>query len=397
VKVGLYLHVPFCRRKCAYCDFVSYPAATADTAGYVRAVQTEITRRGEAVRDRLTLAGLYVGGGTPTVLTADALAAILATVRRHFHWPENLEATVEANPETVCLSGLEKLRRSGINRISIGMQAAQDSLLAVLGRGHRFADVRAAVRAARRAGYTNLNLDLISGIPGQTLRDWRRTLAAALALEPEHIAAYSLEIPPGSVLAVRLARGELPAVPEEEAYEMFQTTREVLVKAGFEHYEIANFARPGYACRHNLIYWMNEPYLGFGPAAHSHWNGCRWANEKDPAVYAARLAAGEWPVAEREELDLVTQMGETMFLGLRLRRGVGREQFRRRFGLDLETVYGAGISRLKEQGLLEEQDGYLRLTERGLPVANVVFENFVGGASCVSKPPSAGGAAVGAT
>jgi oxygen-independent coproporphyrinogen-3 oxidase len=377
MKVGVYLHVPFCRRKCAYCDFVSYPAAAADMDGYVRAVKTEIARRGAAAGAPPMAASLYVGGGTPTVLPVEALVEILDAIRRSFHWPPGLEATVEANPETVHRSDLERLRRSGINRLSIGMQAAQDALLAVLGRGHRLDDVREAVRLARRAGFESLNLDLISGIPGQTTDDWRRTLEAALVLEPEHIAAYSLEITPGTALYGRVERGEVVPAPEDRVLEMFHATREVLTCAGYEQYEIANFARPGHACRHNLIYWRNEPYLGFGPAAHSCWQGWRWANERDPATYAAHLDAGGLPVAESEKMDLRTEMAETMFLGLRLRRGVERERFRRRFGRDLDTVYGVEIARLQDQGLLEERDGCLRLTERGLPVANVVFEEFL--------------------
>ncbi|MBE0467098.1 MAG: coproporphyrinogen III oxidase family protein, partial [Candidatus Desulforudis sp.] len=214
LPVGVYIHVPFCRRKCAYCDFVSYPAASADPAAYVRAVKADIARRGAAAERKLTMTSLYVGGGTPTVLPVDGLVEILAAVRHCFVWPAGLEATVEANPETVHPTALERLRRAGVNRISIGMQAAQDELLTVLGRGHRLDDVRKAVSVARRAGFADLSLDLISGIPGQTPDDWRETLAAALALEPEHVSAYSLEIPPGTALFLRLQRGILAPAPE---------------------------------------------------------------------------------------------------------------------------------------------------------------------------------------
>ncbi len=377
-RPGLYVHVPFCRRKCAYCDFVSYPAAGAAVDEYVRAVTAEIARRGAAAGETpLEAASLYVGGGTPTALPVEILTAVIEAIRRYFRWPEGLEATVEANPETVGFSGLDHLRRLGINRISIGMQSGQDSLLAVLGRGHRAADVREAVRLARSAGFTNLNLDLISGIPGQTPDGWRRTLEAALALEPEHVSAYGLEVLPGTVLYARLERGSLSPVPEEQVLEMFHLTREVLTGAGFEHYEIANYARPGYQCGHNLVYWRNEPYVGFGPSAHSYWNGRRTANEKDPSAYAARLSAGELPVAETEAPDARTEMAETMFLGLRLLCGVERARFTRRFGRDPETVYGQEITCLRAQGLLAVEPGRLRLTGKGLALANLVFERFL--------------------
>jgi oxygen-independent coproporphyrinogen-3 oxidase len=378
-RPGLYVHVPFCRQKCAYCDFVSYPLEGAAVGEYVRAVTAEIALRGAAAEGDAPLeaASLYVGGGTPTLLPAEALAAIVEAVQRHFRWPEGLEATVEANPESAAFSVLDRLRRLGINRLSIGMQSGEDRLLTVLGRGHRAADVREAVRSARQAGFSNLNLDLINGIPGQTPVDWRRTLEAALTLEPEHISAYGLEVPPGTALHARLQNGGLSPVPEGQALEMFHLTREVLTGAGYEHYEIANYALPGRECRHNLIYWRNEPYLGFGPAAHSFWNGRRTANEKALPACAARLAAGELPVAESEVIGLRTEMAETMFLGLRLVSGVERARFARRFGRDPEAVYGPEIARLRAEGLLTPEPDRLRLTAQGLALANLVFEQFL--------------------
>jgi len=379
-RPGLYVHAPFCRQKCAYCDFVSYPLNRAAVERYVRAVTAEIALRGAAAEGDAPLeaASLYIGGGTPTLLPLEALTTIVAAVQRHFRWPEGLEATVEANPEAAAFSVLDGLRRLGINRLSIGMQSGEDRLLTVLGRGHRAADVREAVRSARRAGFSNLNLDLISGIPGQTPADWRRTLEAALALEPEHISAYGLEVPPGTALHARLQNGGLFPVPEGQALEMFHLTRPILAGAGFEHYEIANYARSrSRECRHNLVYWRNEPYLGFGPAAHSFWNGRRTANKRALPAYAARLAAGGLPVAESEVIDVRTQMAETMFLGLRIVRGVERARFARRFGRDPEAVYGPEIARLRAEGLLTLEPDRLRLTAQGLALANLVFERFL--------------------
>jgi len=322
-------------------------------------------------------ATVFVGGGTPSVLPAADLAALLGRVRKFFPWPDGAEVTVEANPGTVTREGLNVLRRAGVNRISLGMQASQERLLALLGRIHTFADVVASVRLARDAGFANLNLDLIYGLPEQALADWRETLEAAVALEPEHIAAYGLELAPHTPLAAMVNEGRVSPCPEELDREMYDLARDFLPRHGYIQYEISNFARPGYACRHNLVYWRNEDYVGLGPGAHSHLGGVRQANEKGLQDWAARIQAGELPVAEEERLDTRTRMAETVFLGLRLLDGLDRRAFRARFGKDVMEVYGTTVEHLAGRGLLEVTASCLRLTAAAVPVANEVFAAFV--------------------
>ena len=357
---------------------MSYPYGEADAAVYLRALPEEARLRAAALAPaQSSAATVFVGGGTPSVLPAAGLATLLEQVRAHFPWPDGVEVTVEANPGTVTREGLETLRRAGVNRISLGMQAAQERLLALLGRIHTFADVVASVRLARDAGFANLNLDLIYGLPEQSLADWRATLEAAVALEPEHIAAYGLELAPHTPLAAMVNEGKVLPCPEELDREMYDLARDFLPRHGYLQYEISNFARPGYTCRHNLIYWQNEDYVGLGPGAHSHLGGVRQANEKGLRDWAARIRAGELPVAEEERLDTRTRMAETVFLGLRLLDGLDLRAFRARFGKDVMEVYGTTVERLAAGGLLELTASRLRLTPAAVPVANEVFAAFL--------------------
>ncbi len=375
---GLYLHVPFCLAKCAYCDFVSYPYDPQTAALYQTALRREIALRGgEPPAGSVGPQSVFIGGGTPTVLPTGVLCGIIYELSARFPWAAGTEVTVEANPGTVDREKLTALAAAGVNRLSIGMQAAQDRLLSFLGRLHRCSEVTRAVRNAREAGFENLNLDLIFGIPGQTLEDWLFTLETAIALEPTHIAAYSLEIPRGTRLSALLERGLIRVCPEETELEMYRLARSILAAHGYRQYEISNFARPGFECRHNLLYWDNGHYLGLGPAAHSHFRGHRRANERSVSRYAERLAAGEKPLEEEELLDKRTQMAETMFMGLRLLRGINLEAFRERFGIGADEVYAKEIAHLTADGLIERAGKYLRLTEKGLPLANTVFAEFL--------------------
>lgn len=375
---GLYLHVPFCLAKCAYCDFVSYPYDPETAALYQTTLCREIALRGgEPPAGAVGPQSVFIGGGTPTVLPNGMLCGIIDELSARFPWAAGTEVTVEANPGTVDREKLTALAAAGVNRLSIGMQAAQDRLLSFLGRLHRCSEVTRAVQTAREAGFDNLNLDLIFGVPGQTLEDWRCTLETALSLKPTHIAAYSLEIPRGTRLSALLERGLIRVCPEETELEMYRLTRSILAAHGYRQYEISNFARPGFECRHNLLYWDNGHYLGLGPAAHSHFRGRRRANERSINRYAERLAAGEKPLEEEELLDKRTQMAETMFMGLRLLRGVNLEDFRERFGIGADEIYATEISRLTANGLIERAGKHLRLTEKGLPLANIVFTEFL--------------------
>lgn len=374
---SIYIHIPFCIRKCHYCDFVSYPGRPPEEmAAYCRALEREM----DLVAGKWQpgpAATVYIGGGTPTLLPARNLEQVLDAVDRFFGRQPGAEVTVEANPGTVDDAKLRVLLAAGVNRLSLGVQSLDDDLLAAMGRIHRRRDVYEAFDQARRAGFHNINVDLIFGLPGQTLDGWRATLKEAIALQPEHIAAYSLQVEEGTPWGKLAAAGELPLPGEELELAMYQEARQMFAAVGYQQYEISNFARPGYQCRHNLTYWLNQPYLGLGAAAASYWRGRRWQNYSELHRYRHVLSRGRLPRAEIETLTPHQQMAETMFMGLRLMAGVDLEDFRRRFGVDAREVYARELAGLYRAGLVEEKDGHLRLTEKGLPLANEVFMQFV--------------------
>ncbi|TEB07232.1 Oxygen-independent coproporphyrinogen-III oxidase 1 [Pelotomaculum schinkii] len=378
MAIGLYIHVPFCLKKCRYCDFISYPYSRTAAKDYLAALIREIQLYGSFLDEvEKEISSLFIGGGTPTCLPVGDLREILKYIRSIFRLTPDCEITVEANPGTIDAGGLYELRRTGVNRLSIGVQSLADGLLKTLGRVHNAAQAGAAVRLARQAGFDNINIDLIYGIPGQTLAVWQETLDRTVAFEPEHVAAYGLQLEEGTPLERSVAIGDMRACPEELELSMYHTAIISLKKSGYHHYEISNFARPGRECVHNLVYWLNRPYLGLGPAAHSCFRGERFANEREPEKYRSRLRRGELRVADRETLTVETEMSETMFLGLRLLQGVSLAAFRQRFGRRLEDVYRSEIKRLTKDGLTEIDGDYFRLTERGLPLANRVFLEFV--------------------
>ena len=378
MPIGLYIHVPFCIRKCLYCDFTSYPVSGPAVADYLGSLVKEINLYGAALGDEeKSISSLFFGGGTPTCLPAGALKMILDELRYSFSLMEGCEITVEANPGTVDAAGLETLLKAGVNRLSLGVQSFNDGLLGVLGRIHSTAQALEAVRLARASGFANLNLDFIFGIPGQTLSDWQETLAQAAALYPEHIAAYGLQLEEGTTLAQGVGRGEICACPEDLELMMYRHAVEYLDNCGYKHYEISNFARPGRECAHNLVYWLNNLYLGLGPAAHSFIGGERFSNVPALDRYSEQLSGGEYPVEARERLTVEDEMAETMFLGLRLTAGVDLNLFHRRFGRRAEDVYRREIEGILKNGLVEINGGFLRLSSKGLPLANVVFREFV--------------------
>mgnify|MGYP001627257047 CR=1 FL=1 len=378
MAISLYVHVPFCLQKCAYCNFVSYPLEEETARRYRDCLLKEMALCGEVLAPpERELATVYLGGGTPTCLPAGLLEDILEGLHRYFDWPLGIEATVEANPGTVDAAKLKMLREAGINRLSLGVQSCQDHHLDLLGRLHGFRQAVEAVLLARQVGFSNLNVDLIFALPGQTLPEWRRCLEEILALAPEHISAYSLEVEEGTPLARRIQGGGLAPCEEETELAMYLEAIAFLKENGYEHYEISNFARPGFRCRHNLAYWEHRPYLGLGLAAHSFLDRRRRANVCSLEEYCARLEAGELPAGEEEELSEEALMGEAMFLGLRLLEGVSLEGFARRFGKNPLEVFAPQIASLCRRGLLEISSGHLRLTSRGLPLANMVFREFI--------------------
>ncbi|HWR55821.1 MAG TPA: radical SAM family heme chaperone HemW [Negativicutes bacterium] len=370
---GLYVHIPFCLQKCHYCDFPSYPLRhLADE--YLRAMAREAENY---IAQDISVGTVFIGGGTPTCLASEELERLLALLQRSFFIAADAEFTVEANPGTVTARKLEVLKAGGVTRLSFGVQAFQPELLAKLGRRHTPADVYTGFRLARERGFANINLDLMSGLPGQSLAQWRETLDKAIALQPEHIAAYSLKVEEGTLFHRQMRAGCLSLPDEETDAAMTAAARERLRAAGFEHYEISNFAKPGCRSRHNLRYWRNETYIGIGCAAWSYWDGVRRGNVTGVADYIARMLAGQPATAEREPVTRQGAMSETMMLGLRLREGVSRPDFAARFGIDPLEAYPEIIAGLVRQKLIAVDAGRICLTERALPVGNLVFGAFV--------------------
>lgn len=368
---GLYLHIPFCRRKCLYCDFCSYAGMGADTVeAYVNRLCDELICRSATVKNH-TFDTVYFGGGTPTLLSPVQFSRLLDTARSHVALTPDAEITTECNPATVDGHALASLRRAGINRLSIGMQSAADEELRALGRIHTHADTVATVRAARAAGFDNLSLDLMYGIPSQTRDSFARTLDAALSLSPEHVSAYSLILEEGTPFWD--VQDTLPLPDEDAVCDMTADALSVLRGAGYERYEISNFALPGRASRHNLHYWRMDDYLGVGIAAHSLVGGVRLQNRPDLAAYL-----GGEDVSEQEEgLTPAAAMDETLMLGLRLSEGVDKSAFLSRFGMSLDERYGHKTARFVHLGLLVDTPDRLFLTDDGMAVSNTILSDIL--------------------
>ncbi len=385
---SLYVHVPFCRRRCSYCDFNTYAGQEHLREAYVQALQREIALLAAAAGQALPVHTVYFGGGTPSLLAPSQIGRILETLAQHFHLQNRAEISLEANPETLTADDLSALRQVGINRLSLGVQSAHPHDLHLLERGHDYLTVVRVVGWARQAGFDNLNLDLIFGLPHQPLERWQHTLELVLGLHPEHLSLYALTLEHGTPLAHWVARGLLPEPDPDLAAEMYLWADERLQQAGFEQYEISNWARPGKACRHNLQYWRNLPYLGLGAGAHGYANHLRTVNVLTPGAYIRRLNEAPAPRAfprtpatvEARPLSVADEMAETMMMGLRLtHEGIRRTAFAARFGRFPEEVYGKTIERLQAQGLLTWSDDgeRLHLTARGRLLGNWVFREFV--------------------
>lgn len=378
MTAGLYVHVPFCASKCRYCDFNSYLADRTAVESYLRAVRLEMALYSTwSELDEARFTTLYVGGGTPTILPPAELAELVAAARSFARLGPRSEVTVEANPGTVDASGLARLKAAGANRLSLGVQSFRPELLRVLGRIHTVDDIVAGFEAARNAGFRNVNLDLMFGLPGQTLAQFQQTVERALELGPEHLSCYSLIIEDGTPFAFMHEAGRLALPDEDIQLAMYQWAIARLVQAGYEHYEVSNFALPGRRCQHNETYWRNEWYLGLGPGSHSHWGSERFANVHKPAEYSRTLRQGELPVAERFSLSCIEQMDETLMMSMRLLGGISEERFVRRFGKRLSQEYGPQIESLVNLGLVTYDGKVLRLSRKGLFLGNQVFGAFL--------------------
>lgn len=375
---GVYLHIPFCRSHCSYCDFATamYESATANR--YVRALVDEVTRWSEIEPAHVDT--IYFGGGTPSLLTAPQLKTILDAVRARLDFRPDAEVTLEINPgdggvsEETRRQTMRQWRELGINRASFGAQTFNDRELKLLGRTHDSNEIAATFCQLRDAGFENINFDLIAGLPGQTLSGWKRNLAEALNLRPEHLSLYLLDVHEGTPLHDQISRGMRPKTDDDLAAEMYATMIETVCAAGYEHYEISNFCRPGFESRHNTKYWIGSPYYGFGNSAHSY-DGARqrWANERDAAKYVEVIERGNSPIVERTNLSEENARSESIFLGLRLMAGIDLHHYRDQFSRDLCEEYNGELDRLRDAGLIEIKDERLRLTTRGALLSNEVF------------------------
>lgn len=376
MSVGLYIHVPFCQQKCHYCDFVSYRYQEHDAVAYLKALEQEMQHYGQILGPQ-RVSTIFIGGGTPTLLTEKLLMQMLKHVQQYFRWAPDVEVTVEANPGTVDKGKLHSLRREGVNRLSLGVQACQQPLLKLLGRIHNYQEAQQALETARQVGFTNINLDLIFALPGQKLDDWQQSLQLLTAWQPEHLSCYSLQLEEGTPLAQSVQHGKLLPCSEELELAMYNEAIGYLTSHGYQHYEISNFAKPGYHSSHNLTYWRNEYYIGMGPAAHSHYDKKRWANTASLSEYVQQINLGQMPVCEQLSLTKSDTMEETMFMGLRLLKGLDIQQFEQRFGQRVTELWPTQIDKLVKNGLLELSDTHIKLTPKGLPIANIVFAEFV--------------------
>ncbi len=372
--LALYLHIPYCLSRCHYCDFNTYVLDGPQSREYVRALAAEIRHQGAALdAEQRRVETIFFGGGTPSLLPAEDLCALLEVCRGAFRVAPEAEITLEANPETVMPEAFVALRRGGFNRVSLGVQALHAGLLQVLGRPHTPARATEAFAAVRAAGFANVNLDVMFGLPGQSLRDWRRTLEGVVSLAPEHLSTYGLTIEEGTLFGRLHRLGALRLPPEGAHLTMYREALRYLPAAGYRRYEISNFARPGFACRHNLTYWRQGEYLGLGAGAHGYLGGVRSMNQRLPAAYISAVTRQGSAVVVRENPSPVAQVEEALMLGLRLADGLHLAAVAARFGLPDPPIDPAVLARLTGMGLIEAGDGLLRLTDAGLAVSDTVI------------------------
>lgn len=422
-SISIYIHIPFCVKKCQYCDFLSAPADSRAQKVYLRALKQEIREQAARYRE-YEVQTVFIGGGTPTAVPCENLCEVLKTVFSFYRMNPHAEISMEANPGTVTKEALLSYRKAGINRISIGLQSADDVELKLLGRIHTYRDFQQTYRWAQEAGFTNINLDIMSALPGQSVENYKKTLETVLSLKPQHISAYSLIVEEGTPFYEKYgqeseklqATGEKqPDLPsEEEEREMYALTEKLLAAAGYHRYEISNYALPGRECRHNLVYWKRGNYVGFGLGAASMVENVRFENIREMQEYLAEYAGmpdaepvfaevaqrdaqvlpneqesslredthseNEQELSIRENVHPLSpqeQMEETMFLGLRLTEGVSKAEFHRQFGVSMEQIYGEVIRKNTAKGLLIDEAGYVCLTREGMDLSNYVMAQFL--------------------
>ncbi len=375
-QLGLYIHFPFCAKKCHYCDFPSYQGMEQWMEPYLEALLKEILEWKGKVCD-YAVRSIYLGGGTPTLFSGKQIARVLEACFKSFNVRKDAEITIEANPGTVDLDKLSALRRAGVNRLSIGLQAWQDRYLRILGRIHSSSDFAQSVMYAKEAGFENINVDVMFALPYQTVEDWLETLEKVCSFDIQHISMYSLKVEEGTPLHRWYEEGKFSLPTQEEDRLMYYEGREYVSRFGLKQYEISNFAIPGKECVHNLIYWHNEEYIGCGSGAHSYFNNERFSNTSHVEEYIRAMANGTSRINYREKIEEEDQRFETIMMGLRLVEGVNKRTFKARFGKCIEFYYGKAIEKLVKQGLLIDDGDSIRLTEKGMDVQNVALLEFM--------------------
>ncbi|MBB6448818.1 oxygen-independent coproporphyrinogen-3 oxidase [Geomicrobium halophilum] len=376
MKKGAYIHIPFCQHICHYCDFNKVLIKNQPVDQYIQALQDEGKKRLSGSLQHLDT--LYVGGGTPTSLSADQLRTLFTNLQEAgLSWSHQSEVTVEVNPDGVDDSRLYALKDAGVNRLSIGVQTFDPELLETIGRTHDAGDVALTVKRARELGFNNISIDLMFALPGQTLKQWEATIQKAIELEPDHISAYGLKIEAKTQFYNWLQAGKLTKLSEDEEADMYDLLLSNLEDAGYNQYEISNFAKKGKESEHNLLYWRNQPYLALGAGAHGYVEGERYGNLLPIPHYLKTVQKGELPERTRQAVPVKEQMEEEMFLGLRLQEGVCMDRFNHKFSTSFQNVYGDTCAQLIDDGLLTNDNGQLKLTEKGKYLGNEVFASFL--------------------
>lgn len=376
-EIGIYVHIPFCVRKCGYCDFLSFAAEDDGMERYTRALLTEI-REWEEELSAYRIVSVFFGGGTPSILKPDLFCRIAEGMKQYLPWKdkEEPEVSIEGNPGTLTAQKVRLYRSLGVNRISLGLQSADNGLLKLLGRIHTYEDFRTSYDLVREAGFGNVNVDLMSGLPGQSLEQWLNSLRVTADLMPEHISAYSLMIEEGTPFFAKY-RDQSSLPDEETERQMYEQTKVLLRERGLYRYEISNYAKPGFECRHNIGYWRRREYLGLGLGASSFFQGRRWRNTDSFAEYVRDSRDRKKIRREEEVLTRKDSMEEFMFLGLRMCEGVSEGKFMKEFGVAMESVYGAAINKLERGGLIQRTGEGIVLTEKGINLSNPVLAEFL--------------------
>ncbi|MFW5787820.1 MAG: radical SAM family heme chaperone HemW [Halanaerobiales bacterium] len=373
--ISLYIHVPFCTDKCSYCDFYSIKYNQSKIKKFIRYLKKEIIIYGNKYPET-TVKTLYFGGGTPSLLSPSSINEILNCINDNFNFVNYTEITLESNPETLTTEKIAEYNKNGVNRLSMGVQSLNDSELKLLGRNHSSKKAKKMINIIKEY-FKNYNIDLIFSIPGQNILSWQETLNTILKFKPPHISTYNLQIEEGSRLKDLVDNGQLIPVSEKNDAEIYKKTINILKNSGYNHYEISNFAKTNYNCRHNLQYWQYEPYIGLGPSAHGFTGFKRYKNFADVNKYFSLLKNNSLPIAQFFNLDKKELMSEMMIMGLRLIEGVSKKRFQKRFNVSISKIFGKEIKETTEKGLIIEEGDKIKLTRRGIFLANQVFLRFL--------------------